>query len=164
MAKTVEVTVPDLGDFHDVAIIEIAVKPGETLRKDQPILTFETDKATMDLPSPSAGVLKELFVSIGTKVSKGSRIGSLEISEGNGEGATVKPSAAAKAAPAPAKKAAAAAPAPAKPAPPIRSVVDEPPAPATIEEAPGLAGHVRKPTSHKTPAPEELSAMRPEKL
>ena len=68
MAKTVEVTVPDLGDFHDVAIIEIAVKPGETLRKDQPILTFETDKATMDLPSPSAGVLKELFVSIGTKV------------------------------------------------------------------------------------------------
>ena len=160
MAKTVEVTVPDLGDFHDVAIIEIAVKPGETLHKDQPILTFETDKATMDLPSPSAGVLKELFVSVGTKVSKGSRIGSLEVSEGNGSNGAAKPAAAAKAAPAPAKSAAEAAPA-AKPASAIRAVPVEPAEPAVIEESPGLAGHVRKPTSHKTPAPDELSAVTP---
>jgi len=160
VAKTVEVTVPDLGDFHDVAIIEIAVKPGETLHKDQPILTFETDKATMDLPSPSAGVLKELFVSVGTKVSKGSRIGSLEVSEGNGSNGAAKPAAAAKAAPAPAKSAAEAAPA-AKPASAIRAVPVEPAEPAVIEESPGLAGHVRKPTSHKTPAPDELSAVTP---
>jgi pyruvate dehydrogenase E2 component (dihydrolipoamide acetyltransferase) len=159
VAKTVEVTVPDLGDFHDVAIIEISVKPGETLRKDQPILTFETDKATMDLPSPSAGVLKELFVSVGTKVSKGSRIGSLEVTEASGGNGAVKPAAAAKATPAPAKNAAP--PAPAKPAPAIRSVAVEPPAPAVIEEAPGLAEQVRKPTSHKTPAPEELATVAP---
>ena len=161
MAKTVEVTVPDLGDFHDVAIIEIAVKPGETLRKDQPILTFETDKATMDLPSPSAGVLKELFVSIGTKVSKGSRIGSLEVAEGNGSNGAAKPAAPAKAAPVRAQAAAEPAPAPAKPAPAMRSVAEEPAMPAIVEEAPGLAAQVRKPASHKTPAPEELSAVTP---
>ena len=88
MAKILEVTVPDLGDFHDVAVIEFSVKPGDSVEKDQPLLTLETDKATMELPSPGAGVLKEFFVSIGTKVNKGSRIASLEIAEG---GATAAP-------------------------------------------------------------------------
>jgi pyruvate dehydrogenase E2 component (dihydrolipoamide acetyltransferase) len=81
VAKIAEVTVPDLGDFHDVAVIEIAVKPGDAVRKDQPLLTLETDKATMDLPSPDAGVIKEIFVAVGAKVSKGSRIALLEIAE-----------------------------------------------------------------------------------
>jgi pyruvate/2-oxoglutarate dehydrogenase complex dihydrolipoamide acyltransferase (E2) component len=84
VAKTLEVTVPDLGDFHDVAVIEIAVKPGDAVEKDQPLLTLETDKATMELPSPGAGVVKEFFVTVGTKVSKGARIASLEIAEGGG--------------------------------------------------------------------------------
>jgi pyruvate/2-oxoglutarate dehydrogenase complex dihydrolipoamide acyltransferase (E2) component len=94
VAKTLEVTVPDLGDFHDVAVIEFSVKPGDTVEKDQPLLTLETDKATMELPSPGAGVLKEFFVAIGTKVNKGSRIASLEVAEG---GATAPAAAAATA-------------------------------------------------------------------
>ena len=151
MAKTLEVTVPDLGDFHDVAVIEFSVKVGDTVEKDQPLLTLETDKATMELPSPSAGVLKEFFVAIGTKVNNGSRIASLEVAEG-GAPAT---------APAPAKS-----PEPAKPAPaPARApVVVAPPAPvesAVVEFAPGLASDVRKPASHQTPAPDELSSVAP---
>ena len=150
MAKILEVTVPDLGDFHDVAVIEFSVKPGDTVEKDQPLLTLETDKATMELPSPGAGVLKEFFVAIGAKVNKGSRIASLEVAEGGG------------AAPAPAA-------APAKPAPapvPARAPVAAMPAavpvePAVIEAVPGLQAEVRKPGSHQTPAPEELSSVAP---
>ena len=81
MAKTADVTVPDLGDFHDVAIIEIPVKVGESIRKDQPLVTLETDKATMDVPSPMGGVLKELLVAVGAKVSKGSRLAVLEVAD-----------------------------------------------------------------------------------
>ncbi len=153
MAKTLEVTVPDLGDFHDVAVIEMAVKPGDSVQKDQPLLTLETDKATMDLPSPGAGVLKEFFVSIGTKVSKGSRIASLEVIEG---GAAAPPG---KAAPAPAK------PAPVVARVPILTAVPASVDPVEVELAPELttdvATDVRKPASHKTPAPEELSPVTP---
>jgi pyruvate dehydrogenase E2 component (dihydrolipoamide acetyltransferase) len=153
VAKTLEVTVPDLGDFHDVAVIEFSVKPGDTVEKDQPLLTLETDKATMELPSPSAGVLKEFFVAIGTKVNKGARIASMEVAEGGATAPVPAP------APAPAS-------APAKPAPaPARaSVAAVPPAPvepAVVEVAPGLTTHVRKPTSHETPAPDELSSVSP---
>ena len=147
MAKTLEVTVPDLGDFHDVAVIEIAVKPGDTVEKDQPLLTLETDKATMELPSPGAGVIKEFFVAVGTKVSKGARIASLEVAE---SGATSSAPSAAPA-PAPAKAAPARGPA-TKP---------EPVEPAVVEVAPDLTAEVSKPASHKTPAPEELSSVTP---
>jgi pyruvate dehydrogenase E2 component (dihydrolipoamide acetyltransferase) len=153
VAKTLEVTVPDLGDFHDVAVIEMAVKPGDSVQKDQPLLTLETDKATMDLPSPGAGVLKEFFVSIGSKVSKGSRIASLEVLEGS----AAQPSA--KATPAPL-------PAPPKPAPvaaraPILTAVPASVEPAVVELSPDVVTDVRKPASHKTPAPEELSSVTP---
>jgi pyruvate dehydrogenase E2 component (dihydrolipoamide acetyltransferase) len=151
VAKTLEVTVPDLGDFHDVAVIEFSVKPGATVEKDQPLLTLETDKATMELPSPSAGVLKEFFVAIGTKVNKGARIASLEIAEGG----VVAPAVAAAPAAAPAKPAPAPARAPVAVAPPA------PVEPALVEVAPGLASEVRKPASHKTPAPDELSSVAP---
>ena len=76
-----EITVPDLGDFHDVAVIEIAVKAGEAVRKEQPLLTLETDKATMDVPSPYDGTIKEMLVAVGAKVSKGSRIAVMELAE-----------------------------------------------------------------------------------
>lgn len=152
MAKTLEVTVPDLGDFHDVAVIEIAVKPGDTVEKDQPLLTLETDKATMELPSPDAGVIKEFFVAVGTKVSKGARIASLEIAE---KGATVPTPPAAPVAPA-------AAPAKATPARgPAVATKPEPVEPAVVEVASDLTTDVRKPASHKTPAPEELSSVTP---
>jgi pyruvate dehydrogenase E2 component (dihydrolipoamide acetyltransferase) len=146
------VTVPDLGDFHDVAVIEIAVKPGDTVEKDQPLLTLETDKATMELPSPDAGVIKEFFVAVGTKVSKGARIASLEIAE---KGASIA---------APSALPAANAAAPAKLAPPRESVVAAQPElvePAVVEVASDLATDVLKPASHKTPAPEELSNVTP---
>ncbi|HEY5281256.1 MAG TPA: 2-oxo acid dehydrogenase subunit E2, partial [Polyangia bacterium] len=152
MAKILEVTVPDLGDFHDVAIIEFSVKPGDTVEKDQPLLTLETDKATMELPSPGAGVLKEFFVAIGTKVNKGARIASLEIAEGE---ATAEP-------PAPAKTAAP----PVKPAPisarqPEKVEAPAPDEPAVVEMASHLANAVRKPASHKTPEPEDLPSATP---
>ena len=152
MAKTLEVTVPDLGDFHDVAVIEFSVKPGDTVDKDQPLLTLETDKATMELPSPSAGVLKEFFVVIGTKVNKGARIAILEVAEGG----AAAPAPVAVQAPVPAKPAPAPARVPAAVAPAEASV-----APAEVEVAPGLASEVRKPASHKTPAPEELATVAP---
>jgi pyruvate dehydrogenase E2 component (dihydrolipoamide acetyltransferase) len=156
VAKILEVTVPDLGDFHDVAVIEFSVKPGDSVQKDQPLLTFETDKATMDLPSPGAGVIKEFFVAIGTKVNKGARIASLEIADG-GE-AVAAPSKA----PAPAAPALAAAPAvAAAPAAPAVAAAPAPVESAVVELSSDLTGDVRKPASHKTPAPEELSSVAP---
>ena len=155
MAKTLEVTVPDLGDFHDVAVIEFSVKPGDTVEKDQALLTLETDKATMELPSPGAGVLKEFFVAVGTKVSKGSRIASLEVAQ---NGASV-PAPSAVAAPVPAK------PAPAPVRSPVTAVPPLPVEPAVVEAAPGLlsdlSSDIRKPSSHQTPAPEELPSVTP---
>jgi pyruvate dehydrogenase E2 component (dihydrolipoamide acetyltransferase) len=151
VAKTLEVTVPDLGDFHDVAVIEMAVKPGDSVQKDQPLLTLETDKATMDLPSPGAGVIKEFFVSIGTKVSKGSRIASLEIVEGAGAAPPAKP----------APAAAQVKPAPTPPRAPVLAAVPASVEPAVVDIAPDVAAGVRKPASHKTPAPEELSSVTP---
>ena len=69
MAK--EIRLPDIGDFKDVPIIEILVAPGQSVRKDEPILTLESDKATMDVPAPEDGVIGEIHVKIGDKVSQG---------------------------------------------------------------------------------------------
>jgi len=76
--STVEIKVPDIGNFKDVAVIEIAVKPGDSIEKEQALITLETDKATMDVPSPAAGVVKELKLKVGDKVSEGSVILLLE--------------------------------------------------------------------------------------
>jgi dihydrolipoamide dehydrogenase len=70
----IEVKVPDIGDFKDVAIIEVLVKPGETIAAEQSLITVESDKASMEIPSSHAGVVKELKVKIGDKVSEGSAI------------------------------------------------------------------------------------------
>jgi pyruvate dehydrogenase E2 component (dihydrolipoamide acetyltransferase) len=70
----IEVKVPDIGDFHDVPIIEILVKPGDAVKAEQPLLTLESDKASMDVPSPADGTIGELRVKIGDKVSEGSVI------------------------------------------------------------------------------------------
>jgi pyruvate dehydrogenase E2 component (dihydrolipoamide acetyltransferase) len=74
MATTREISVPDIGDFKDVAVIEILVKAGDVIRPEQSLITVESDKATMEIPSPEAGVVKELRVKAGDKVSKGSLI------------------------------------------------------------------------------------------
>ncbi|MEP9322789.1 dihydrolipoyl dehydrogenase [Paraburkholderia phymatum] len=93
-----EIKVPDIGDYKDVPVIEVAVKVGDRVEKEQSLVTLESDKATMDVPSPAAGVVKELKVKVGDNVSEGSVLLLLE-----GEGAAA----------APAPKAAAPAPSPA---------------------------------------------------
>jgi pyruvate dehydrogenase E2 component (dihydrolipoamide acetyltransferase) len=77
-AQAQTVTVPDIGDFKDVEVIEILVKPGDTVAKEQSLITLESDKATMEIPSPAAGVVKELKVKVGEKVSKDAPILVLE--------------------------------------------------------------------------------------
>ncbi|MDQ0081179.1 pyruvate dehydrogenase E2 component (dihydrolipoamide acetyltransferase) [Variovorax boronicumulans] len=105
----VEVKVPDIGDFDEVAVIEVLVKVGDTVKAEQSLITVESDKASMEIPSSTAGVVKELKVEVGSKVKEGSVVLVLE-AEGAGA-AAVAP------APAPAAAPAAAAPAAAAPAP-----------------------------------------------
>lgn len=78
MSKTIAVNVPDIGNFKDIPVIEILVKVGETVTAEQSLITLETDKATMDVPAPVAGVVKELKVKVGDTVSEGSVILMLE--------------------------------------------------------------------------------------
>src|SRR5688572_33315318 len=73
MAGT-EVKVPDIGDFKEVEVIEVLVKPGDAITKEQSLVTLESDKATMEIPSPAAGKVAQLKVKVGDKVSKGSLI------------------------------------------------------------------------------------------
>src|SRR6185295_2983576 len=74
MSKLIEVTVPDLGDFKNIPVIEVLVKPGDSVKKEDPLISLESDKATMEVPAPEAGVVKELRIKLGDKVSKGSAI------------------------------------------------------------------------------------------
>jgi pyruvate/2-oxoglutarate dehydrogenase complex dihydrolipoamide acyltransferase (E2) component len=76
--STIEVKVPDIGDFGDVPVIEVFVRAGDTVGAEDPLVTLESDKATMDVPSPSAGVVKEVRVKLGDRVSEGSPIVLLE--------------------------------------------------------------------------------------
>src|SRR3990167_4577874 len=106
----IEVKVPDIGDFDEVAIIEVLVKAGDTVKAEQSLITVESDKASMEIPSSHAGVVKELKVALGDKVSEGSVVLVLESAEAAPAPA---PAAAPAATPAPASAPAAAAPAPA---------------------------------------------------
>ncbi len=98
----IDIQVPDIGDFDEVAVIELLVKPGDTVKAEQSLITVESDKASMEIPSSHAGVVKELRVKLGDKVKQGSVVLVLE-----GEGAASAPAAPA-AAPAPAPAAVAA--------------------------------------------------------
>ena len=77
----IELTVPDLGGFNDIPVIEVLVAPGETVAKDAPLVTLESDKATMEVPASAGGVVKELRVKIGDKVSQGTVLATLEAGE-----------------------------------------------------------------------------------
>ena len=114
MGQQVEVKVPDIGEFKDVEVIELLVKPGDAITKDQSLITVESDKAAMEIPSSAAGIVKQLMVKLGDKVSKDSSLLLLE-SE-------------AQAAPAPAA---------AKTAPPAASPPTPPPAPVATDSASG---------------------------
>ncbi len=96
----VEVKVPDIGDFAEVEIIELLVKPGDTVKAEQSLITVESDKASMEIPSSHAGVIKDVKVKVGDKVAKGSLVAVVEAT--GGTAAPPAPAAAAAAAPAPA--------------------------------------------------------------
>lgn len=100
----IEIHVPDIGDFDEVTVIELMVKPGDTVKADQSLITVESDKASMEIPSSSAGVVKEIKVALGDKVKQGSLVVMLEVAGG----AAAAPADAPKAAPAPAAPAPAA--------------------------------------------------------
>jgi dihydrolipoamide dehydrogenase len=87
MAQQIEVKVPDIGDYRDIPVIELLVKAGETVRKDQGLLSLESDKATMEVPSPADGVVSELRVALGDTVSEGSVVAVLEVAEAAGKAA-----------------------------------------------------------------------------
>jgi len=78
MGKTVEVKVPDIGDFKNIPVIEVLVKPGDTVNPEDPLVTLESDKATMDVPSPAGGVVKSISLKVGDKVSMGAVVLTLE--------------------------------------------------------------------------------------
>ncbi|MFZ9573364.1 MAG: dihydrolipoyllysine-residue acetyltransferase [Limnohabitans sp.] len=109
----IEVKVPDIGDFSEVAVIELLVKPGDTVKPEQSLITVESDKASMEIPCSHAGVVKELKVKMGDKISEGTVVLVLE-ADGVSAAAPAAPAAASAAAPAPA----APAPAPTTPATP----------------------------------------------
>ena len=110
MTERVQIKVPDIGDFHDVEVIEILVKPGDAVRPEQSLITLESDKASMEIPSPMAGIVRELRVKLGDKVSEGSPILELEPLESGKAPDAPKPAASAvTSAAAPAAKAAGAA-------------------------------------------------------
>ncbi|MDQ0623692.1 dihydrolipoyllysine-residue acetyltransferase [Paraburkholderia graminis] len=118
MSQAIEVKVPDIGDYKDIPVIEVLVKAGDTVEKEQSLVTLESDKATMDVPSSAAGVVKEVKVKVGDNVSEGSLIVVLDGAEGGA--AAAAPAAAPAPAPAPAA-APAPAPAPAPAAAPAAS-------------------------------------------
>ena len=113
MAELKEARVPDIGGHSDVPVIELLVKPGDTVVKDQGLVTLESDKATMEVPSPFAGVVKELKLKLGDNVSEGALVAIIEAAEA----AAAKPAAAE----------------PPKPAPPPTPAAPAKPAPAAIE-------------------------------
>lgn len=81
MSNIVEIKVPNIGDFQDVEVIEVLVRPGDTIKEEDSLITVESDKASMEIPAPQAGTVKELLVAVGDKVSEGSSILKLEAGE-----------------------------------------------------------------------------------
>ena len=82
---TQNISVPDIGDFDTVEIIEVLVKVGDKINKDDPIVTLESDKSSVEVPSPVAGKIIELNIKVGDKVSKGSLLAKLENDSSNGQ-------------------------------------------------------------------------------
>ncbi len=102
MSSVFDIKVPDIGDFKDVPVIEIFVKVGDTVEAEDPLVSLESEKATMDVPAPLSGVVKEIRVKLGDKVSEGSSIMALATGDARGAAAAAPSAAAAVAAAAPA--------------------------------------------------------------
>jgi pyruvate dehydrogenase E2 component (dihydrolipoamide acetyltransferase) len=141
----IEVKVPDIGDFKDVPVIEVLVKPGDTVKKDDSLITLESDKATMEVPAPSSGTVKDIRVKVGDKVSEGVPILTLE---GGGEAAKAAPPK-----PTPAQAGAQSpAPAAAPPRPTPAQVGAQSPAPPVAPKT-ALAPEAPPPTPRTPPVP-----------
>jgi len=132
MGSLRDVLVPDIGDFKNIPVIEVLVKPGDSVKAEDSLITLESDKATMEVPAPFAGVIKELKIKPGDKVSEGAAILSIEISDATAPAASPAPAAPQKPAAAPAPAPVAQAPAPA--AAPAPTPASQPAAPAAINE------------------------------
>jgi pyruvate dehydrogenase E2 component (dihydrolipoamide acetyltransferase) len=142
MANAIEVKVPDIGDYKNIPVIEVLVKAGDTVKAEDPLVTLESDKSTMDVPSPAAGIVKEIKLKVGDKVSAGALV--LMLESGGAPAA----------APAPGKTAAAPVPAPAAPqaaakaAPPPTAK----PAPAAAPAAVAVVDEAGFGKSHASPS------------
>src|SRR5215208_4872981 len=86
-----EVAVPDIGDFDEVPVIEVLVASGDAVAEEDPLVTLESDKATMDVPAPFAGTVQELKVNVGDKVGEGTLLLLIEVSGGNGAAPAQEP-------------------------------------------------------------------------
>ncbi len=147
----IEVKVPDIGDFKDIPVIEVLVKPGDAVKPEDPLVTLESDKATMDVPAPVAGIVKEIRLKPGDKVSEGSLVLLLEAATGAAAAApaTAVPAASAPAAApaaasvpsAPAAPAPAAAPKSDAPAPAAPPAASPPIATAAVDDVAFVAAH-----------------------
>ena len=91
MPQTIEVKIPDIGDFKEVAVIEVLVKPGDVIKAEDSIVTLESDKASMDVPAPAAGTVKEVKVKVGDKVAEGAIVLLLEVAETKAAPVAAKP-------------------------------------------------------------------------
>jgi pyruvate dehydrogenase E2 component (dihydrolipoamide acetyltransferase) len=138
MSQLIEIKVPDIGDYKDIPVIEVHIKPGDTIEKEQSLVTLESDKATMDVPSSHSGIVKEVKVKVGDSISEGSVVLLLEGAEAVN---TVAPQA-----PAPVK---APAPAPVAPTPVATPAPTQAPAPAPVS-AP--AAELGQSGSHASPS------------
>src|SRR5205085_9265296 len=155
--STLEIKVPDIGDFKDVPIIQVFVKPGDAVKPEDPLIALESDKATMDVPSPAAGTVKELKIKVGDRVSQGKVILVLDAAAaGDGHGARAPSTgpaggngASAAAAPAAPPATKAAAPASSEQAAPAR---EAPAAPAPAREAPAAAAPAAAPVKIESEA------------
>ena len=135
MSQLIEIKVPDIGDYKDVPVIEVHIKPGDTIEKEQSLVTLESDKATMDVPSSHSGVVKEVKVKVGDSISEGSVVLLLEGSEApintaaNTSAPTQPPAPVKTQAPAPTPTPT---PTPVAPTPVVAPVPTQAPAPAPV--------------------------------
>ena len=150
MSQLLEIKVPDIGDYQDVPLIEVHIKPGDRVEKEQSLITLESDKATMDVPSSHAGIVKEVKVKVGDSISEGGLVLLLEPSDASASAASsapVPPTPAPQAAPATPVQKTVAPPAAPIPAPAVVSAPTSTPAPARAEPASSIDG-----ASHASPS------------
>src|SRR5512142_1847889 len=126
--STIDVKIPDLGDYKDVPVIDVLVKPGDAVGANDALVTLESDKATMDVPAPASGTVRELKLKVGDRVSEGSVVAVLESTDGVTRAAPAQP-----------------APAPAQAQPARPSLAPAPAAPAAAPAGSGRTVEVKIP-------------------